>query len=249
MSLQTENRIYWNHRAPSYTEVVQKNLAGGWDEIWADMLISRFPKRESPKVLDIGTGPGFYALILASRGYSVTAVDFSPEMLSEAKRNAGALADEITFLQMDAQSLSFPEGSFDVIVTRNLTWNLPDPEKAYREWYRVLSDGGVLLNFDANWYSYLFDPAKAAEFASDRENVRAAGMEDHEAYTDADQMENISRKLPMSRVQRPEWDLDRLQKIGFSMVSADMTIGEKVWNPEEKLNYRSTPGFLIKAVK
>lgn len=153
---------YWTRRASSYTEVVKKNLADGWDSKWADELIKNFPKTEgrSLKVLDIGTGPGFYAIILASRGYDVTAVDLSEGMLEQAKANAGELAEKIRFLKMDAQTLEFPDNEFDVIVTRNLTWNLPDPVKAYGEWRRVLRDGGVMLNIDSNWYAYLFDEEK-----------------------------------------------------------------------------------------
>ena len=143
---------YWTRRAPSYTDVIKKNLADGWDQVWADELISHFPDGgDRPlRVLDIGTGPGFYAIILARRGYDVTAVDYSEGMLQEAKRNAGALADKIRFARMDAQKLAFADGSFDAIVTRNLTWNLPDPAGAYREWMRVLRPGGALVNFDAN---------------------------------------------------------------------------------------------------
>lgn len=58
---------------------------------------------------------------------------------------------------MDAQNLTFHDNMFDVIVSRNLTWNLDSPAKAYREWYRVLKPGSILLNFDANWYAYLYD--------------------------------------------------------------------------------------------
>ena len=118
---------YWNRRAPSYTEVILKNLAGQWESVWANELIRNFPEGKGLRVLDIGTGPGFYAIILAKRGYQVTAVDYSEGMLEEAKQNAGTLADRITFRQMDAHHLDFPDNSFDVIVTRNLTWNLADP--------------------------------------------------------------------------------------------------------------------------
>ena len=45
-------------------------------------------------------------------------------MLAAAKQNAGVLAEKITFLQMNAEALSFPDNCFDVIVSRNLTWNL-----------------------------------------------------------------------------------------------------------------------------
>lgn len=251
-TLTSENLRYWDKRAASYTDVVQKNLDGGWDAVWADMLISRFPRARDGRalrVLDVGTGPGFYAIILAARGYRVTAVDFSAQMLAEARRNAGALAERIDFRQMDAHALDFPDASFDVIVTRNLTWNLAEPLRAYRDWLRVLRPGGAMLIFDANWYAYLVDDERRAAFDRDRENVRDAAVEDHEAYADSAVMEDISLRLPMTRCTRPQWDLAALHALGCTRVTAVTDIGERVWNREEKLNYASTPGFLIHAVK
>lgn len=242
---------YWTRRAPSYTDVIKKNLADGWDQVWADELISHFPDGgDRPlRVLDIGTGPGFYAIILAHRGYEVTAVDYSEGMLREARRNAGALVDKIRFARMDAQKLAFADGSFDAIVTRNLTWNLPDPAGAYREWMRVLRPGGALVNFDANWYAYLFNEDKQQEYQRDRANARLAGVEDHEAYAETDMMEGISQMLPMGRLRRPQWDMDTLNALGFSAVNADTSVGKRLWNPEEKINYASTPGFMVWATK
>ena len=249
--LTKENLQYWEKRAPSYTDVVRKNLGGGWDAVWSEMLISRFPDGEADalRVLDVGTGPGFYAIILAARGYRVTAVDFSAEMLAEARRNAGALAERIDFRQMDAHALDFPDGSFDVIVTRNLTWNLADPLRAYRDWLRVLRPGGTALIFDANWYGYLVDEEKQRAWDRDRENVRRTAYEDHDNYAGSRQMEEISRRLPMTRRDRPGWDLEALRALGCKRVTADTGICERVWSEEEKLNYGSTPGFLIHAIK
>lgn len=242
---------YWTRRASSYTEVVKKNLADGWDSKWADELIKNFPKAEgrSLKVLDIGTGPGFYAIILASRGYDVTAVDLSEGMLEQAKANAGELAEKIRFLKMDAQTLEFPDNEFDVIVTRNLTWNLPDPVKAYGEWRRVLRDGGVMLNIDSNWYAYLFDEEKKNEKQAERDCTVQAGVEDYDSYDESWLMENISRTLPMGKLPRPQWDAVTLLDLGFKDVSADTTVSSKLWSREEMLNYASTPCFLIRAVK
>ncbi len=242
---------YWNRRAPSYTEVIRHNLQGQWEERWADLLISRFPRREGGplRVLDIGTGPGFYAMILARRGYAVTAVDYAENMLAEARRNAGELAERIDFRRMDAHALDLPEGSFDVIVTRNLTWNLEDPLRAYRDWLRVLKPGGVLLNFDANWYAYLTDAEKEEAFREDRENTRRCGVADHNSYAESDRMEALSRTLPMTRLSRPRWDLEVLTELGCREAAADTEAWDRVWNEEEKINYASTPGFLIRAVK
>lgn len=249
--LKKEIVAYWNKRAPTYTDVIEKNLAGAWGDRWADYLTARFPagKQSETRVLDIGTGPGFYAMILAARSYRVTAVDFSENMLAEARHNAGPLAEKIDFRPMDAQALDFPEDCFDVIVTRNLTWNLQDPLKAYGEWRRVLRPGGVLLNFDAGWYNYLVDEDRQRAFERDRENTRLREVEDHEAYADAPKMEQISRSLPMTGRDRPKWDVDALLSLGFTAVTVDTEAGEKLWNEEERINYASTPGFMIRAVK
>ena len=114
------------------------------------------------RILDIGTGPGFFPMILAEAGYHVTAIDYTPGMLEKAAENAAKFIGEksrnIEFKRMDAQALEFEDESFDVIISRNLTWNLPHPEMAYKEWLRVLKKGGKLLNFDAYVDSLPNDP-------------------------------------------------------------------------------------------
>lgn len=76
-------------------------------------------------------------------------------MLNHAKENAGEHVSQIEWVRADVQNLEkMQDESMDVIVTRNLTWNLEAPQKAYEEWYRVLKKGGILLNFDAGWYNY-----------------------------------------------------------------------------------------------
>ena len=59
-------------------------------------------------------------------------------MLEKAKENAGELCRNIHFQRMDAQKLEFADNTFDVVISRNLTWNLEHPDVAYREWVRVL---------------------------------------------------------------------------------------------------------------
>ena len=62
-------------------------------------------------------------------------------------------------------------------------------------------------------------------------------------------MEDIARKVPMSRTMRPAWDLEMLRAFRAKLVRADERVWERVWDPEEKVNYASTPMFLVSAVK
>lgn len=199
-------------------------------------------------MLDVGTGPGFFAIILAELGYQVTAVDYTASMLDAARRNAGALASRICFRQMNAEELRFTAASFDVLVTRNVTWNLHDPEKAYAHWTRVLKSGGLLLNFDANWYRYLWDENAQAAHEQDRENLLASDVRDETAGTDVNAMEAIARQAPLSARQRPAWDLDVLRGLGMQ-AAADTEVWRQVWTKEERVNNASTPMFLVEARK
>lgn len=249
MDLAVRNRAYWTERAPSYTVDVKTNIAHGGREMWRNALANHLPEGDCLRILDIGTGPGFFAILLTEMGHQVTAADYTPAMLEEARRNAGDLAEKIEFRQMDAQALEFPDNTFDVVVSRNLTWNLPDPERAYREWFRVLKPGGRMINFDADWYGYLFDEKKRVAMAQDRDNVRQEGCTDYNAYEKADEMEQISLLLPMGRVNRPDWDIQTLLRCGYHRIYTDTEVWKLTWDNEEKVNFAATPGFMICADK
>ena len=253
-SILFENKNYWTGRAASYSEVNQLELSTRQRQKWSDCLhaeIARqFPERtpESLRVLEVGTGPGFFAILLCELGYDVTAIDLTPAMLEEAKKNAGELAGEICWMEMNAEALDFADESFDAVVSRNLTWNLPHPERAYAEWTRVLKPGGLLLNFDANWYAYLFDGEAQAAYERDRANSAEHGVWDQNVGENFDVMEDIARRVPLSNIRRPEWDLTLLQGLSLR-AEADEQIWQRVWSEEEKLNFASTPLFMVRALR
>ncbi len=253
-SFDRSNAAYWSMRAPGYSAVNRSELQGGQYGRWRRVLLSRLDAhfagrpRGSVRVLDVGTGPGFFAVLLAREGFSVTAVDYTARMLEEAGRNAEDLAPSIDFRLMHASSLDFPDGSFDAVLSRNVTWNLREPERACSEWTRVLRRGGLLLNFDANWYRYLFDREALAGRLADRARVSASGVEDDTAGTDVDAMEAIAREAPLSRTERPEWDLQTLRSLGLE-AKADTEVWREVWTEAEWTNNASTPLFLVEAKK
>jgi hypothetical protein len=113
----------------------------------------------------------------------------------------------------------------------------------------VLKKGGKLLNFDANWYGYLYDDKKREAYENDRKNVEKGSLDDHYLCTDIDRMEKIALQVPLSETKRPGWDVKVLEALGAAQIQVNEDIWQQVWSEEEKLNYGSTPMFMVEAVK
>lgn len=255
--LKDENEAYWTNRASGYSEVNKDELRTQQKVVWTreltEQIEAAFPRvaPENLRVLDMGCGPGFFSIILARAGYRVTAADYTPAMLDEARANARneGVEQAIDFCRMDAENLEVASDTFDVVVSRNLTWNLPHPERAYAEWLRVLKPGGLLLNYDANWYAHLYDAELRRAYEADRQATQDAGIKDEYVGTDIDAMEGIARQMPLSPVERPAWDEGVLRELGAAQVEVDPQVWERVFSPEERVNYASTPMFRVKARK
>ena len=255
--LQIENHAYWMWRARGYSEVNQEELAGIQRATWSrllDEVISSHPAckgkaKQEIRILDIGCGPGFLSIILTELGYRVTSGDFASSMLEQAKINATILADQMDFRIENAMDLSFADETFNVVLSRNLTWNLPDPKRAYEEWLRVLRPGGLLLVFDANWYGYLRDDDHRKAYEADRANVAKAGCGDYDIGENFEIMEDIAESLPLTGMNRPDWDARVFLKFGITSFEVTHDIGAFVYSEKEKINYASNPMFMIKVVK
>ncbi|MCR5467414.1 MAG: class I SAM-dependent methyltransferase [Lachnospiraceae bacterium] len=252
--LELKNKKYWDRRAPGYSEVNKEELNGVQRENWKSFLVneidSHFGKDHSQiNIIDIGAGPGFISRLLAEAGYNVSAFDFSEEMLNEARQNSGEYASSIDFIQGNAMETGDFKEKYDVVFSRNLTWNLPDPKKAYETWNDVLNDNGLMLVFDANWYSYLVDDEKRVEFEADRKNVKDSQLEDYNVGDGFDEMEQIAKTRPMTNAIRPGWDVEFLSSIKSGHAEAVENIGEILYSEKEKINYKSTPMFMVKYIK
>ena len=206
-----ESSDYWNLRSKGYSDTVEDELGSGRYTQWLNRMLPFMEQGKKLKILDVGCGPGFFPIVLGREGHDVTAVDYSPGMLEKAKANCLKYGVSAKFQRMDAQHLEFEDETFDIVVSRNLVWNLDSPEDAYREWLRVLKKGGKLMLFDGNHYLYLFDKDYSA---FDPEYQKSGIVKD----VDVSVMEKIAEELPLSSQRRPQWDTDRLLEMGVKSV-------------------------------
>ena len=250
-----EIQHYWNHRYSGYSKVNQKELEGIQRERWKKQFERLLPANKNLKVLDIGTGPGFFTIILEELGYTnIMGIDVSEKMLEVAKENIqkyGKKDSSIELIQMDAQKLEFKPKSFDIIVSRNLTWNLEKPQQAYSEWLRVLKPNGALFIFDANWYAFLQNEQLEKEFEAKRQQAIEEKLEDYwqGEGVDEEKMDWIVQQLPLTYQLRPQWDMEYFSTQEGISVETEENFGDLVWDYEEQLNYGATPMFCIKVVK
>lgn len=100
------------------------------------------------KILDVGAGTGRVSIPLAHKGAHVTALDVSAKMLDVLKQKAKRLPIEI--LIGDAEALSFPDDTFDIVVAAFLIVHLKNPQRFFDEVYRVLKDNGIFLLTNIN---------------------------------------------------------------------------------------------------
>jgi ubiquinone/menaquinone biosynthesis C-methylase UbiE len=159
---------HWNRRAAHFDEDFGHSIRtpaerAAWDRILGLVLAGRGPL----EALDVGSGTGFLSFELAVRGHHVVGVDFAPAMIAEARRKTVPSGGSVRFEEGDAEHLSFPPGSFDLIVSRHLLWTLPHPEAAIDEWIRVLRPGGRMVivdsQFDASVLTLSSENARASQ--------------------------------------------------------------------------------------
>ncbi|MBQ9624486.1 MAG: class I SAM-dependent methyltransferase [Clostridia bacterium] len=248
MELQATIVDYWNEGAKGYSGYIQDELKCFKAKAWTDIILEKFPQEKKLNILDVGTGPGFFSIILSKAGHSVTGIDCTKNMLEEARANAVEQGAFPSFLLMDSHSLKFHDNSFDLIVNRNVTWTLNNPEKAYKEWFRVLKKGGRLIIFDANWHLFYFDEELKKDVENSQDEYRKKFGEPFVSCRNR-KTEEYAPKTPLANIHRPEWDLNALKNVGFSQIQAEEDVTERVYDEGEKLLYRDTPMFKIEAVK
>jgi demethylmenaquinone methyltransferase/2-methoxy-6-polyprenyl-1,4-benzoquinol methylase len=115
-------------------------LSLGQDPLWRRYLVSRLPP-DGGHVLDVATGTGLVAAELLRRGFRVTGLDQSAEMLEVARRRLGS---RIELVESSAHSVPFENASFDHLTCTYLLRYVDDPGATLAELARVVSPGGIV---------------------------------------------------------------------------------------------------------
>lgn len=156
-------------------------------------------------------------------------------MILHARELAKEEQADCEFQVMDAENPEYDDDTFDFVISRNLTWTLPDAQKAYKEWMRVLKPGGVLLNFDANY--------GAVDF-TDTSDLPKNHAHNQIENTLMQECEDIKRQLSISNYARPAWDLEALSNSGVQQFQIDVGVSQRIYS-EKNAFYNPTPLFAV----
>jgi SAM-dependent methyltransferase len=105
-------------------------------------LVTYAQVKPGAKVLDVACGTGVVSVTAARAGALVKGLDLSPVLVEAARANAAIAGVSIDFVEGDAESLPYGDGSFDVVLSQYGHMFAPRPEVTIAEMLRVLRPGG-----------------------------------------------------------------------------------------------------------
>ncbi|MHC1688301.1 MAG: class I SAM-dependent methyltransferase [Methanothrix sp.] len=209
-------KAYWDGSADGYSRFVNCGMRSRRRVFIRDVLAQEIGKT-GKRVLDVGTGPGTLALILAEMGHDVTGLDFSEEMLSRGRENARRFGLDVDFIRGDAEDLKFEDGSFDVVICRALMWTLTQPEEAVAEWKRVLRPGGMVAVIDGSWNS---ERGSIKRKAWRMVSLPLIMITERRISALGHYSRSLQKSLPLDGKERPGHDIALLQSAGFRDVKS-----------------------------
>lgn len=239
--IKKEISSYWTGRSEDFARLREEELNSEMADRWLRELKKSMPEGERLRILDVGTGCGFFSILLAELGHQVTGIDLTPAMIEKAKFIAAERKATADFQVMDAEHPAFPDGTFDVIVSRNLTWTLPHPAEAYGEWLRVLKPGGVLLNFDADYGK--------EDLLGELESLPKEHSHNHMSCGQLKECDKIKKQLSINRMTRPGWDVEILKELGCTEVTVDPEIYQRIYMEKNSPFYNPMPVFGLRVEK
>ena len=138
---------YYDNIAPIYdrTRWMTESVAA---EV-ADFILALVEATPETSFLEPGVGTGLNVLPLVKRGYCVTGIDISEQMLARFRQKLTTSPQNLTLLHADASQLPFSERNFDVVLTVHMVHTVSNWKRFLDEIARVLKPSGFYLN--AQW--------------------------------------------------------------------------------------------------
>jgi len=241
MDIRKYNQIAWDQEVikgnkwtiPVSSEVVQQARNGNWSIVLTPTIPvpnEWFPPLNGLDVLCLASGGGQQGPILAAAGARVTVLDNSPKQLEGDRFVAGRDSLFIRTVEGDMRDLSqFKDVSFGLIVHPVSNTFVPDVNLVWREAFRILHKGGVLLSGFMNPVNYLFDWELA-------ENTGELHVKYKIPYADVNELDEAEKQKRLANSEPMEFSHTLDDQIGGQIDAGFVITGfyEDRQGPEDK---------------
>ncbi len=208
MDVRSYNRDAWNREVaggesrwtqPVSHEVIEQARRGEFSVLLTENIPVPprwFPPFTDTPILALASGGGQQGPVFAALGANVTVFDNSPSQLKQDQLVAEREALSLKTVEGDAADLSmFADESFDLVFNPCSTVFMPDVRVVWKECYRVLRHGGILMTGAMNPVHYIFDLFKADEGIL--EVAHAIPYSDLISLSDEEREEYMEKGLPL----------------------------------------------------
>lgn len=208
MDVRTYNRDAWDREVqggqnrwsqPVDSEAIAKARNGEFSILLTENIPvpqNWFPALQGTDILCLASGGGQQGPILAAAGANVTVFDNSPAQLNQDRTVAERESLSLRTVEGDAANLSiFKDATFDLVFNPCSTVFMPDVRPVWKECYRVLRPGGILMTGSMNPVHYIFDLYKADEGIL--EIAHSIPYSDLTSISNEDLEEHIEKGLPV----------------------------------------------------
>jgi len=132
----------WKENADFWIKIIQKNLDPYRLKITNKAILERVKKEKNLKILDAGCGEGYLSRMLAKSDHKVFGIDTCKKLIVAAKRKQ---VKETKYFVKDFRNTGFPSCFFDIIICHQTIIEIQNPERAFKEFSRILKKNGKLI--------------------------------------------------------------------------------------------------------
>lgn len=140
-----EKKKEWEKNADFWIKIIREKLDPFREKITNRAILGALKSERNLKILDAGCGEGYLCRKLAKKGHCLFGIDFSKKLIESAKNLEKKKPLGIKYFCGDFRKTDFPSSFFDAVFCHHTINEIPNPEKAFQEFSRILKRKGKLL--------------------------------------------------------------------------------------------------------
>ncbi len=140
-----EKREEWEANADFWIKIIREKLDPFRETVTNRAVLESLKKKRNLKILDAGCGEGYLCRKIAKKGHRIFGIDSSKKLINAAENLESKNPLGIKYFWGDFRKTNFPSSFFDIITSHQTINEIKNPEKAFKEFSRILKRKGRLI--------------------------------------------------------------------------------------------------------